>query len=46
MGKAAHWIKNYDLNKITEKDIDLYQILCKYIGNKITEKSNKSFLIV
>ena len=37
---------NRNIYKIAEKDINIYQILCKYIGNKIVEKSIKSFLIV
>ena len=37
---------NHNHYKMTEKDINIYQIVCKYIGNKIMEKSIKSFVIV
>ena len=38
--------ENCDLYKIMKKDIGIYQIVFKYIGDKISENSTTSFLIV
>ena len=35
---------NSNLYKTTGKDINIYLIVCKYIGNKIVEKCIKSFV--
>ena len=36
---------NHNIYKITENDIDLYKIVCKYIYNKISKKSMRSFVM-
>ena len=42
----VHLEKNCNLYKIMEIYINIYQIVSKYIGNKISEKIIKSFITV